>query len=221
MQKIIKLMITDDHQLFRQGLVAIMQDYEDIYLLGDAENGQVLLDKLEVMDKHPDVILMDLNMPVLDGIETTKAVKKKYPNIKIIVLTMEEDEKYIVHLIENGASGYLLKNTDPDEMLEAIHTVVEKGLYFNQHTSQALVSGIKSNKNSKVSLNNELNLTARELEVLGMICNEFTNAEISKKLFISVRTVEGHRSSLLAKTGTRNTAGLVAFALRNELIELD
>ncbi len=213
-------MITDDHQLFRQGLIAIMQGYDNIYLLGDAENGQDLLNQLETMDKKPDVILMDLNMPVLDGIETTKALKKKYPQIKVIVLTMEEDEKFIVHLIENGASGYLLKNTDPDEMLEAIHTVMEKGLYFNQHTSQALLSGLMSNKHTKVNLNDKLGLTKRELEILDMICHEHTNAEISGKLFISVRTVEGHRSSLLSKTGTKNTAGLVAFALKNDLVDL-
>lgn len=219
--KVIKLMIVDDHQLFRSGLISLMNSFQDIEVLGEAGNGQELLNLLE--EKQPDVILMDLNMPTMDGIEATKAVKAKYPDIKIVILTMQDEDKFIIHLIDQGANGYLLKNAHPEEMVHAIRTVVEQDQYFNQMTSQVLLNSLRDGrkKNQKPNFSNQLELTRREREVLQLICEGLSNAEISEKLFISIRTVEGHRSNLLNKTDTRNSAGLVAYAIRNNLVNVD
>ena len=214
-------MIVDDHQLFRSGLISLMQTFPDIEILGEAGNGQELLNLLE--EQQPDVVLMDLNMPVMDGIETTKAIKTKYPNIKVVILTMQDEDKFIIHLIDQGANGYLLKNAHPDEMVHAIRTVVEQEQYFNQMTSQVLLNSLREGrkKNLKPSFSNQLELTRREKEVLELICKGLSNSEISEQLFISIRTVEGHRSNLLNKTDTRNSAGLVAYAIRHKLIDVE
>lgn len=214
-------MIVDDHQLFRSGLISLMDSFQDIEVIGEAGNGQELLNLLE--DQKPDVVLMDLNMPVMDGIETTKAIKAKFPEIKIVILTMQDEDKFIVHLIDQGANGYLLKNSHPDEMVHAIRTVVEQEQYFNQMTSQVLLNSLREGrkKHQKPTFSNQLELTRREKEVLQLICEGLSNSEISEKLFISIRTVEGHRSNLLNKTDTRNSAGLVAYAMRHNLVNVE
>lgn len=217
----IKLAIADDQVLFLKGLRLLIRSFEDIELIIEANNGQELIDAIAT--NQPDVILMDLRMPVMDGLEATEKIKALYPDIKIILLTMYDEERLINHMMKAGANGYLLKNEEPNILKEAIHTVVEKEFYFNDYVSKALLRGIQKNHKEVrpwETIDN-LQLTKREMEVLGLICQERTSAEIADELFISIRTVENHRKSLLTKTDVRNTAGLIIYAIRNQLIDIN
>ncbi len=216
----IRLAIADDQKLFLKGLKFIINDFENIELVMEAENGKVLIEK--VAQDPPDVILMDLKMPVMDGIEATQYLKKHQPEIKIILLTMYNEERLIAHMMKIGANGYLLKDEEPEVVRAAIETVVAQGFYFNDYVSKALLKGVKSNQKTNFeafpATSAETKLSRREVEVLQLICKEQTTAEIAQQLFISSRTVEGHRKKLLEKTGVKNTAGLVIYAYRNGLI---
>lgn len=216
----VKVAIADDHVLFRKGLITILELDDNIEIVLDADNGKDLIEKLE--SNLPEVILMDLKMPVMDGMEATKIIKEKHPDIKVLILSMYDEEKFIIHCLELGANGYLLKNTDPDEVINAIDIVMKKDLYFNDHISTVMLKGLnqKNRIKGKPRFDSNLQLTNREKEILELICKELTTPEIAEKLFISNRTVEGHRKNLLEKTGAKNTAGLVVFALKNELVEI-
>ncbi|MEO1259288.1 MAG: response regulator transcription factor [Bacteroidota bacterium] len=222
MQKI-KLAIADDQKLFLKGLKFIIQTFENVEIVAEANDGQELLDKIELA--HPDVVLSDIKMPGMDGIEATKIIKSRYPEIKVILLTMYDDERLISHVMEIGANGYLLKDEDSEVVQEAIHSVMEKGFYFNDYVSRALLKQVKSkNKLSPTEIlsnSPQMNLSPRELEVLQLICQEMSTNEIAEKLFISARTVEGHRKKLLEKTEVKNVAGLVIYAVKNKLVDLE
>ena len=217
----IKLAIVDDQVLFRKGLKLLISSFEEVELIIQASNGQELLDAIE--KEQPDVILMDLKMPVMDGLEATEKVKATYPQIKVILLTTYDEERLINHMMKVGANGYLLKNEEPEILKEAILTVVEKEFYFNDYVSKALLSGMQKKPKEIRPWEgaNNISLTKREREVLQLICKEHTSAEIASALYISPRTVENHRKSLLEKTGAKNTAGLVIFAIQNQLIDLE
>ena len=173
---------------------------------------------LEKMENQPDVILLDLRMPVMDGVEAQQKIRKLYPDIKVIIVTMEDDEQYILHLINEGVNGYLLKNADPDEVELAIQKVVEKGFYFSEDISKLVMKGLVSKDKHDMSI--VLDLNEREVEILKLICKEFTAAEIADKLNLSVRTIEGYRQKLLEKSGAKNMAGLVVFAIKHNLFHL-
>ena len=215
----IKVAIADDHKIFRKGVIISLRHFSNIHFILEAENGQELLDKLEIATEKPDVILMDLRMPVKDGIETTKHISKFYPEIMVIVLTMHEDEKFVIHLMENGANGYLLKSTEPDEIKKAIIEVVQKGYYLNNFVNRILLKKTHSRNKPIPLLNETLKITDKEKEVLTNICLEFTSAEIGEKMGISSRTVESIKERLMEKFGSKNTAGLVFFAVKNHLID--
>ncbi|MDQ0106390.1 DNA-binding NarL/FixJ family response regulator [Chitinophaga terrae (ex Kim and Jung 2007)] len=215
----IKVAIADDHKIFRSGVINTLTPYDNIQFIYEADDG---LHLLQLMEKElPDVILMDLKMPNLDGIEATVKVREKYPQVKVIILTMYEDDNFIVHLIENGANAYLLKNADPEEIYEAICTSHEKGFYFNENVNLALLKKVlhKNKQQFKPTLKNEIQLNDREREVLKLICNELTTQEISEQVFLSPRTVEGIRQKLLEKINVKNSVGLVLYAFRNGIIE--
>jgi DNA-binding NarL/FixJ family response regulator len=212
----IKIAIADDSVIFREGLKVSLYPDNNFEIVLEAGNGQELLTGIE--KKVPDVILMDLKMPVMDGMEATKAVKKRFPNVKILAVTMYEDEKFIIHLMENGANGYLLKNAEPEEIRKAIYAVAENGYYFNDLVSKALLKKVVIKSDLKPSFNKKIDFTDRELDVLKLICNEKTSVEIGEAIFLSPRSVEGIRQQLLDKIGVRNTAGLVMFAVRNGYI---
>ncbi len=216
----VKVAIADDHVLFRKGLITILEMDDDIEVVLEVNNGKELVENLN--QPLPEVILMDLKMPEMDGMEATKIIKEKHPEIKILILSMYDEEKFIIYCLELGANGYLLKNADPAEVTQAIRTVVAKDFYFNDHISTVMLKGLnqKSRPKGKPQWTNKIQLTNREKEVLELICHEYTTPEIGEKLFISHRTVEGHRKHLLEKTGAKNTAGLVVFALKHELIEM-
>lgn len=213
----IKIAIADDYKIFREGLKVGLSSDENLEVIMEADNGEDLLKALETIT--PDVIIMDLKMPIMDGMEATKAVRKKYPDIKVLVVTMYDDDKFIIHLMENGANGYLLKNTEPDEIRKSIYAVHENGYYFNDVVNKALLKKLVLKNNLKPSFNQNVELTEREMEVLKLICEEKTAAEIAKDIFLSPRSVEGIRQRLIEKIGVRNTAGLVMFAVKNSMVD--
>ena len=215
--KPITIGIADDFKIFRDGLKLCFQSDENLQVIVEADNGEELLSALQ--QQQPDIIIMDLNMPLLDGMEATKQIRKKWERIKILVITMYENDKFIIHLMENGAHGYLLKNAEPKEIIKAIYAVHENGYYFNDLVNKALLKKLVMKNNLKPSFNQNVELTERELEVLKMICEEKTAAEIGKEIFLSPRSVEGIRTRLIEKIGVRNTAGLVMFAVKNGLAE--
>lgn len=215
--KKIKIAIADDYKIFRDGLKVGLSADENLEIILEADNGEDLLQGLE--ENKPDVILMDLKMPIMDGMEATKEIKKKNIQVKVLIVTMYDDEKFIIHLMENGANGYLLKNAEPEEIRKAIYAVHENGYYFNDLVNKALLKKLVIKQNLKPSFNQDVEFTERELEVLKLICEEKTAAEIAKDIFLSPRSVEGIRQRLIEKVGVRNTAGLVMFAVKNNIVE--
>lgn len=215
----IRVAIADDHKIFRKGVILSLRHLNNIRFIMEADNGQELLDKLENTLEVPDVILMDLRMPVKNGIETTKYIKDNYPDIFVIVLTMHEEEKFVIQLMESGANGYLLKSTDPEEIKKAILDVVSKGFYLNNYVNRILIKKSQNRNKPILSLDDTIKITDKEKEVLTNICMEFTSAEIGEKMGISPRTVESIKERLMEKSGTKNTAGLVFFAVKNQLID--
>lgn len=213
----IKIAIADDYKIYRDGLKVGLSADENMDVIAEADNGEDLMKALETAS--PDVIIMDLKMPIMDGMEATKLVRKKYPAIKVLVVTMYEDDKFIIHLMENGANGYLLKNAEPEEIIKSIYAVHENGYYFNDVVNKALLKKLVLKNNLKPSFNQNIDLTEREQEVLKLICEEKTATEIGKEIFLSPRSVEGIRQRLIEKIGVRNTAGLVMFAVKNGLVD--
>lgn len=215
--EVIKVAIADDHKIFRKGVILSLRPFTNIKFVLEADNGDQLLEGIAAAE--PDVVLMDLRMPGKDGIETTKVISKQYPNIHVIVLSMYEDDRFVSHMMENGASGYLLKNAEPQEIRRAVMDVHEKGYYLNNFVNRILLK--KSHAKQKVipSLNSEITLTDREREVLKLICMEFTAQEIAQKMEISPRTVEAIKDRLMERFGSKNTAGLVFFAVKNNLVD--
>jgi DNA-binding NarL/FixJ family response regulator len=218
---VIKVAIADDHKIFRKGVILSLRPYTNIKFVLEADHGQQLLDGLQdisVEDK-PDVILMDLRMPMKDGIETTKQVAKQFPQIHIIALTMFEDERFVSHMMEIGANGYLLKSADPAEIKRAIMEVMSKGYYLNNFVNRILLKKSHSKTKAIPTLNSEITLNDRERDVIKYICMEFTAQEIAQKLEVSPRTVEAIKDRLMERFGAKNTAGLVFFAVKNNLVD--
>lgn len=213
----IKVAIADDHQIFRKGVILSLRPYTSISFVLEAENGDELLSGLE--SSQPDVILMDLRMPGKDGIETTKIISKKYPHIHILVLTMYEDERFVVHLMENGANGYLLKNSDPAEIKKAILEVKSKGYYLNNFVNRILLKKSHAKAKTLPTLNSEIQISDKEKEVIRLVCMEYTAQQIAKEMNISPRTVEAIKDRLMERFGVKNSVGLVFFAMKNSLID--
>jgi DNA-binding NarL/FixJ family response regulator len=213
----ITIAIADDYKIFRDGLKLCFSSDKNLQVIFETDNGEELIESLKT--QQPNIIIMDINMPLLDGMEATKIVRKKYPQIKILVITMYDNDKFIINLMENGAHGYLLKNAEPKEIIKAIYAVCENGYYFNDLVNKALLKKLVMKNNLKPSFNHNIELTEREQEVLKMICEEKTAVEIGKEIFLSPRSVEGIRTRLIEKIGVRNTAGLVMFAVKNGLAD--
>jgi len=211
----IRVTIVDDHSLFRNGLKILLKTTQNINVIYEAASGEDFLKKMAVNES--DIVLMDIDLPGIDGIETTKRAISKNPDLKIIALSMFSDEEYYYKMIEAGAKGFLLKDSDIAEVKQAILSVNEGKTHFSE---QILFSLIKNKKSAQITETNECNLSIRENEVLVEICKGYSNQEIAEKLNISKRTVDKHRSHLLEKTNSKNTASLVIFALKNKLIDL-
>ena len=207
----IRLIITDDHPVIRDGIKTVLANEKEIELVGCAADGAELMELLET--KEADVILMDINMPGINGIEATKLVKKKYPDIKVISFSQYDEKRFIKQMLKNGASGYLLKNSSAGEMVNAIKITHSGGMYLSEDLPN--VFGEKPKRRSNYLFPN---LTRREIDVLKEICQEKNTTEIADVLFLSPNTVETHRANLLLKVGVKNTAGLVKWAIENEIV---
>ncbi|MEA5138472.1 response regulator transcription factor [Arcicella rigui] len=214
--KKIRVAVTDDHALFRRGIVSILQQNDDFEVVLEASNGQELIDNIP--NTLPNIVLMDLHMPVLDGIRATEQVKKDFPNVKIIVISMHDEDKFVTHLMSLGANGYLLKDAHPDEVENAIYTVFNEDYYYGPFLIKVMHSRMLNKpekKAQKSPLSIQVGISEREAEVLELICDGITTQQIAEQLCLSARTVEGHRNRIMEKTGTKNVAGLVAWAVRN------
>ena len=203
----ITVAIADDHQLFRKGVIHSLSPYKQLRFVLEAGTGDELLSGLA--NEPVQVVLMDLKMPGKDGIETTKLISRNYPDIKVLIVSMYEDERFVHHLMENGAHGYLLKNAEPQEMLKAINDVIEKGYYLNDFVNRILLRTAGQKQKNLPALDIDLALSDREKMVLRLICMEFTAQEIAQKMELSSRTVEAIKDRLMDRFGSKNTAGLV------------
>jgi DNA-binding NarL/FixJ family response regulator len=213
----IRVAIADDHQIFRKGVILSMRSYTNIKFIAEAENGEDLLKKIK--EDEPDVVLCDLKMPVKDGIDTTRQITKEFPKIRVIILTMYEDERFVGHLMDCGAAGYLLKSTEPAEIRKAVMEVMRTGFYLNPFVNKVLIKKNYSKQKFNPSLNTEIIISEREKEVLTLVCMEYTAAEIAKKIDVSPRTVEAIKDRLMERFGVKNSVGLVFYAMKNQLIE--
>ncbi|QKJ32228.1 response regulator transcription factor [Mucilaginibacter mali] len=207
----ILIAIVDDHTLFRNGVHALMSEFDELKVVFEADNGKQLQ---QMLPKHalPQVVLMDINMPEMDGYDATAWLKAKYPQIKVLALSMFEDDKAVLRMIRSGASGYVLKESKPRELLEAIKTIVNKGVYINELVSGKLIRSVAGAGDSP-------ELTAKELEFLKLACSELTYKEIADKMFISPRTVDNYRESLFQKLNLKSRTGLVLYAIQNEIFK--
>ncbi|MCR8558123.1 response regulator transcription factor [Mucilaginibacter sp. BJC16-A38] len=217
----IRVAVIDDQNIFRQSLAALIRNEEGFELATESVNGDDFLAKLNAATQLPHLALVDMNMPGLNGIELNAILHQKYPTIRVIILSVHGQERLIAKMIHEGVCSYLLKNCDRDELILAIKTVYKSGFYLNANALEAIqkVSAYKTKVVSGIS-SIPVELTMRETEILRLICQEYSNVEISQRLFLSARTVEGHRNNLLSKIGCRNTAGLVLFAVKHRIYEM-
>ncbi|HLO54424.1 MAG TPA: response regulator transcription factor [Saprospiraceae bacterium] len=220
MQNKINIALADDQVLFREGIASLIKNEEGFSLVMEADNGLDFLAKLQVANELPDILLMDMEMPGMDGMQLNDELRKKFPSIKVIVLSVHARERLIARMIQAGASGYLLKNCNKEELLNAIRNVFNNGFYITPDVLKALQSPTANAKGVLKVQSIPIELSQREIEVLKLICEEYSNIEIAEKLFKSVRTVDGHRNNLLAKTSCHNTAGLVLFAVKHRIFEV-
>ena len=212
----IRIAIADDSSIFRDGLKVGLARDDNFELVLEAASGEELVAGI---DRIPtDVVLMDLKMPGMDGMEATKVIRRQWDQVKVLAVTMYDDEKFVIHLMENGANGYLLKNADSAEIRRAIYCVFESGYYFNDLVNKALLKKLVIKANLTPTFRPDIDLSERELQVLHLICEEKTNVEIGAMIFLSSRSVEGIRQRLIEKVGARNTAGLVLFAVKNGIV---
>ncbi|HXB44580.1 MAG TPA: response regulator transcription factor [Puia sp.] len=212
----IKVAIADDHTLFRAGVKTALSVKKDVELIAEADNGMQLLNLLKHVE--PDVILLDIQMPIMDGIQTLPEIRKLYPHVKVIILSMHNDHSMISKLMEIGANSYLTKNSDSETIYQAIKTCYEQEFFFNELTNKALLSGLRTKRNDGSSFQDAM-LTEKELTVLKLMCEERTTKEIADIVEISPRTVEAIRDKLKTKTGSKSMAGLVMYAIKNKIIQ--
>jgi DNA-binding NarL/FixJ family response regulator len=209
----IRVLIADDHSLMIDGIKTAIADTPDIQIVAEALDGLEVLKILK--NQEIDVVLMDINMPLMDGLECTKEITLQFPKVKTIALTQYNETRFVKKMMRFGASGYLLKDTQRDELVEAIRSVYNGNQYFSNNINNGFLASNEVNK-----IKSELpNLTERELEVLSLICNEHSGPEIAKQINVSFGTVEKHRANLMIKSGSKNTAGLVRWALENNLVQ--
>jgi DNA-binding NarL/FixJ family response regulator len=221
MNKTIKIILVDDEILFRKGISFLLGRETNIEIIFEASNGDELISFLQNnKNNHPDIIIMDLKMPVINGVEATKIIRKEFPELKIIALTSYDSKSFVANMIDVGAVSYLIKNTTPQELLTTIKEVASKGFYYTDYVMKIIQSDVLTNKKTKSNFDSNF-LSPREIEVLKLICIQKSTVEIAEQLFISPRTVEGHRNNLLLKTESRNIAGLVVYAVQNELMLLN
>ena len=213
----IKLMIADDHEIFRDGFKLMLTKFPEIILVGEAANGKELVGL--VNELKPDVVITDIKMPVMDGIEATKKIIEQFPDMGIIGLSMFDEDDLIIDMLEAGAKGYLLKNAGKEQIIEAVKTVYNNDPYYCKTTSHKLTNMIARSRFNPYKKTAKVEFSERETEIIDLVCREMTNKEIADKLFLSVRTVEGHRLKILEKMNVKNTVGLVVYAMKNGIVK--
>ena len=213
-REVCRVLLADDHRLFREGLRGLLSVQSGIEVVGVAADGAELVSLTESVEY--DVALIDIEMPVMNGLEAAEKILSTHPEARLVALTMHNDEAYYYRMVELGVKGSLLKNSDIDEVVSAVHEVCAGGSYFSQELLDSLVSNLKESQVEAEPL-----LSEREMEVLPLICQGLSNQEIADKLFISKRTVDNHRANIIEKSGCKNTAGMVVWAIKNGLVELE
>lgn len=213
----IKLAIADDHKIFRDGIKMALRDKEYLKILWEAEDGKDLMHKLKI--KQPDVLLMDIRMPELDGIDAISLIKREYEHVKIIVLTMYDDQELVTKMMEIGANAFLTKTTDAEEIYEAIITCMNEDFYFNDLVNKAVLLKLQHKKTVRQFYPMPVKFSEKELRILKCIADDKTTDEISKEVFLSPRTIETIRQNMKQKVGAKTIAGLVMYAMRNRLLE--
>jgi len=202
-----KIVVVDDHTLLSQAISGLVNSFEDFQVLYTCKHGQEFIDQLAFPEKRPDIVLMDVNMPIMDGIETTAHLKDHFPEIKVLALSVEEEEHVILKMLRAGAKGYLLKDTEKSVLHQALQEVATQGYYHTNTVSQILVKSLDTD--------NALALKEREIEFIKHACTEMTYNEIAEKMFLSPKTVQGYRDSVFSKLNLKNRTGLVIYAIRN------
>ncbi|MCS6905473.1 MAG: response regulator transcription factor [Bacteroidia bacterium] len=218
----IRLLVVDDHRIIINGIRSMLEGIEEIQIIGEAINGREAVEFVKKNAENVDVILMDIKMPEINGIEATKQILENFPHIKVLALSMFDDNLYITSMLQAGAQGYILKNTDKQELITAIQRVGEGETYFSRKVTSVVMQTFISKNMGIPQAGFEVKpeeLTAREIEILKLIAQQLTNQEIAEKLLISPRTVHSHRRSLMQKIGVKNTAGLVRYAVQNKLLD--
>lgn len=219
MEEKIKILIADDHRLVREGLKALLESQSDIEIVGEASDGHETIKKTKEL--QPDIVLMDISMPNLNGLEATRTIRRKYPNTKVLILTMHLNDEYIFQSLQLGASGYLLKENAAEDLINAIRSVQEGNSYLSPSISKTVIEAyLRKRTTGKGGSAFEV-LTAREREILQLIAEGFTNKEIGKKLYISTKTVEAHRAHIMKKLDIHEVAKLVRFAIQKGLVDVN
>lgn len=213
----IKVAIADDHKIFRDGIRMALKDKEYLKIIWEAEDGKDLMHKLKI--KLPDVILMDIRMPEVDGINAISIIRKEFENLKIIILTMYDDQEMITKMMEMGANAYLTKTTDPEEIYQAILTCMNDDFYFNDLVNKAVLLKLQHKKTVRQFYPNPVKFNDKELKILKLIAEDKTTEEISKEVFLSPRTIETIRQNMKQKAGVKTIAGLVMYGMRNKMLE--
>ncbi|TVQ15722.1 MAG: DNA-binding response regulator [Bacteroidetes bacterium] len=218
--KKLQIMIVEDQHIFRKGLIMLLKEIPAVSIFGEASNGEEFLQMIE--KERPDIVFMDIQMPVMNGIEATKQALDLYPGLKIVAISMFGDEEYLVSMIEAGVKGFLLKTVEEYELQKAIDLVADNKNYFSDELLPVLTNSLVNRKSKPENAEPELkeDLTKREVEVLDLICKGYTIKEIADQLFISQRTVDGHKANLFRKTGVDSSVKLVTFAIKNSLYKL-
>lgn len=214
---VIKVAIADDHKIFRDGIRMSMKDRDYLKILWEAEDGKDLMHKMAL--KRPDVLLMDIRMPEVDGINAIGLLRKEYEDVKIIVLTMYDDQEMITKMMELGANAYLTKTTDPDEIYQAILSCMNEDFYFNELVNKAVLSKLQTKRTVRQFYPKPVKLSEKELRILKLLAEDKTTEEISKEVFLSPRTIETIRQNMKVKVGAKTIAGLIMYGMRNRLID--
>ena len=215
--EIIKVAIADDHKIFRDGIKMALTGKKFLRIIWEAEDGKDLVHKMRL--KLPDVLLMDIRMPEMDGVNAISLLRKEYENVKVIVLTMYDDQEMITKMMEMGANAYLTKTTDPEEIYNAILTCMNDDFYFNDLVNKAVLLRLQQKRPSKAFFPNSVNFSEKELKILRLIADDKTTEDISKEVYLSPRTIETIRQNMKTKVGAKTIAGLVMYAMRNKLLE--
>jgi len=206
--------IVEDHLLLSQAIASLVSTFNNFEVSSICNNGQEFIQELKQKKNHPDIVLMDVNMPILNGVETTTILKKDFPDVKVLALSVDESDGMIIKMLRAGARGYLLKDAEKDVLKKALEEVLAHGYYHTAHVSTILVNALTTKEKSKLELKD------RELEFLQFACTELTYREIAEKMFLSPKTIDGYRDTLFQKLNIKNRVGLVIFAIKNNLVDI-